>query len=152
MVITYFEIGRMIIEEEQNGKERAAYGKQLIAELSKKLMVNFGKSFSQRNLGSAPRLNTVSSFRGCCKNLRVKLFSFLMMCSEDKKGIITRLAPALIHSKWRASILPMLFSDALSVSKSASTASMIKTILKTMCSVQPNFSRMPPQEHGMNSL
>ena len=50
MVVTYFEIGRMIIEEEQNGKERAAYGKQLITELSKKLTVNFGKGFSQRNL------------------------------------------------------------------------------------------------------
>jgi hypothetical protein len=50
MVVTYFEIGRMIIEEEQNGKERAAYGKQLITELSKKLTFNFGKGFSQRNL------------------------------------------------------------------------------------------------------
>ena len=27
MVYTYFEIGRMIVEEEQNGKERAEYGK-----------------------------------------------------------------------------------------------------------------------------
>lgn len=35
MVVTYYEIGRMIVEEEQNGKERAAYGKQLIAGLSK---------------------------------------------------------------------------------------------------------------------
>lgn len=50
MVITYFEIGRLIIEEEQNGKERAAYGKQLITELSKRLTGNFGKGFSQRNL------------------------------------------------------------------------------------------------------
>lgn len=30
MVVTYFEIGKMIVEEEQNGKERADYGKQLI--------------------------------------------------------------------------------------------------------------------------
>jgi|SRR5690606_9400689 len=50
MVVTYYEIGRMIVEEEQNGKERAAYGKQLIAGLSKKLTTTFGKGFSQRNL------------------------------------------------------------------------------------------------------
>jgi len=50
MVLTYFEIGRMIVEEEQNGMERAAYGKQLIATLSKKLTLDFGKGFSQRNL------------------------------------------------------------------------------------------------------
>ncbi len=50
MVHTYFEIGRMIVEEEQNGKERAEYGKQILKELSKKLNAEFGKGFSQRNL------------------------------------------------------------------------------------------------------
>ena len=50
MVYTYFEIGRMIVEEEQNGKERAEYGKQILKELSKRLNTEFGKGFSQRNL------------------------------------------------------------------------------------------------------
>jgi predicted nuclease of restriction endonuclease-like (RecB) superfamily len=50
MVYTYFEIGRMIVEEEQNGKERAEYGKQILKELSKRLNAEFGKGFSQRNL------------------------------------------------------------------------------------------------------
>ncbi|WP_353136187.1 PDDEXK nuclease domain-containing protein [Pseudopedobacter sp.] len=50
MVLTYFEIGRMIVEEEQNGKERADYGKQLLKNLSKHLTAEFGKGFSQRNL------------------------------------------------------------------------------------------------------
>ena len=50
MVLTYFEIGRMIVEEEQNGKERADYGKLIIKSLSKRLIAEFGKGFSQRNL------------------------------------------------------------------------------------------------------
>jgi predicted nuclease of restriction endonuclease-like (RecB) superfamily len=50
MVRTYFEIGRMIIEEEQGGSERAEYGKHIIQELSKRLTKEFGKGFSQRNL------------------------------------------------------------------------------------------------------
>jgi predicted nuclease of restriction endonuclease-like (RecB) superfamily len=50
MVYTYFEIGRMIVEEEQNGNERAEYGKQILKELSKRLNTEFGKGFSQRNL------------------------------------------------------------------------------------------------------
>lgn len=50
MVLTYFEIGRMIVEEEQNGKERADYGMQIIKLLSDKLTSDFGKGFSQRNL------------------------------------------------------------------------------------------------------
>jgi len=50
MVYTYFEIGRMIVEEEQNGKERAAYGKQLLKDLSIRLNTDFGKGFSVTNL------------------------------------------------------------------------------------------------------
>jgi len=50
MVVTYFEIGRMIVEEEQKGKERAEYGKSLIKELSKVLSKEFGKGFSVTNL------------------------------------------------------------------------------------------------------
>ncbi|MBD99223.1 MAG: hypothetical protein CMO34_05205 [Verrucomicrobia bacterium] len=50
MVLTYFEIGRMIVEEQQNGKDRAEYGKELIKELSTTLTKEFGKGFSQRNV------------------------------------------------------------------------------------------------------
>jgi len=50
MVYTYFEIGRMIVEEEQKGKKRAEYGKQVIKELSKVLTKEFGKGFSERNI------------------------------------------------------------------------------------------------------
>ncbi len=50
MVYAYFEIGRMIIEEEQNGENRAAYGKQILKELSEYLTKHFGKGFSVTNL------------------------------------------------------------------------------------------------------
>jgi predicted nuclease of restriction endonuclease-like (RecB) superfamily len=50
MVYTYYEIGRMIVEDEQKGKERAEYGKQVLKELSKKLTIEFGKGFSVENL------------------------------------------------------------------------------------------------------
>lgn len=50
MVYTYFEIGRIIVEEEQNGKERAEYGKQLLKGLSLHLTEQFGKGFSVESL------------------------------------------------------------------------------------------------------
>jgi len=50
MVCTYFEIGRMIVEDEQDGKHRAAYGKQVLKELSSRLASEFGKGFSVDNL------------------------------------------------------------------------------------------------------
>lgn len=50
MVYTYYEIGRRIVEEEQNGKERADYGMYLLKDLSEYLTENFGKGFSLTNL------------------------------------------------------------------------------------------------------
>ena len=40
----------MIVEEEQNGKERAEYGKQILKGLSEELKKEFGKGFSVENL------------------------------------------------------------------------------------------------------
>ena len=50
MVLTYYEIGRMIVEEEQHGKNRAEYGTRLLKNLSAYLTEQFGKGFSIRNL------------------------------------------------------------------------------------------------------
>ena len=50
MVYTYFEIGRMIIEEEQNGDNRAEYGKYIIRNLSSFLTERYGKGYSISNL------------------------------------------------------------------------------------------------------
>ena len=45
MVIAYWLIGREIIEEIQSGEERAEYGKQLIANLSKQLQDKYSSGF-----------------------------------------------------------------------------------------------------------
>ncbi|MCU0326006.1 MAG: PDDEXK nuclease domain-containing protein [Spirosomaceae bacterium] len=50
MVQAYWEIGRQIVEEEQNGKERAEYGTFLIKSLSERLTKEFGNGFGKRNL------------------------------------------------------------------------------------------------------
>ncbi len=50
MVYAYYEIGRIIVEEEQRGEKRAAYGKQILQELSKYLTNKFGKGYSAENL------------------------------------------------------------------------------------------------------
>jgi len=50
MVYAYFEIGRMIVEEEQNGENWAKYGVYLTKELSVYWTAQFGKGFSAANL------------------------------------------------------------------------------------------------------
>jgi predicted nuclease of restriction endonuclease-like (RecB) superfamily len=61
MTYTYFEIGRMIVEEEQNGKEKAEYGKQILKGLSGQLTKEFGKGFSVRNLEQIRRFFLIYS-------------------------------------------------------------------------------------------
>ena len=50
MVESYWNVGRMIVEEEQQGKERAEYGAFLIKNLSIRLTEEFGKGFTEPNL------------------------------------------------------------------------------------------------------
>ncbi|MGI6070177.1 MAG: PDDEXK nuclease domain-containing protein [Blautia sp.] len=50
MVYSYYEVGRMIFEEEQKGADRAAYGKYILKELSEYLTAEFGKGYSVTNL------------------------------------------------------------------------------------------------------
>lgn len=50
LVFTYFQIGKIIVEQEQKGNTRAEYGKGLLKSLSQKLTGTFGKGFSVENL------------------------------------------------------------------------------------------------------
>ena len=50
MVQAYWQIGRIIVEHEQNGSLRADYGKNVLQDISEKLQQEFGNGFSVRNL------------------------------------------------------------------------------------------------------
>ena len=50
LLSTYWNIGKIIVEYEQENKERADYGKQTLKQLSKDLTEEFGKGFSVSNL------------------------------------------------------------------------------------------------------
>lgn len=69
MVQTYWQIGRLIVEGEQGGEQRTAYGKQVLPELAKRLTLEFGKGFS------APSLWVIGSFTWS--------FQFSRQCGEN---------------------------------------------------------------------
>lgn len=50
LLATYWNVGRLIVEDEQNSEHRAEYGKHVLKELSKRLTEAFGKGFSRANL------------------------------------------------------------------------------------------------------
>lgn len=50
MTITYWQIGQRIVEQEQEGADRATYGEELVARLAKDLSARFGRGFSRSNV------------------------------------------------------------------------------------------------------
>ncbi|WPV69203.1 PDDEXK nuclease domain-containing protein [Chitinophaga sp. LS1] len=52
MLRMYWEIGRLIVEDEQQGREKAQYGKASLKNLAGQLSLEFGKGFDERNLNN----------------------------------------------------------------------------------------------------
>ena len=50
MVDAYWEVGRVIVEDEQAGKGRAGYGKRVLEGLAERLQAEFGKGYDPSNL------------------------------------------------------------------------------------------------------
>jgi len=73
MTATYWLIGRRIIEWEQAGKERAAYGEALINRLSADLTKRFGRGFSRQNLQKMRLIYRIYPPEKICQTLSGKL-------------------------------------------------------------------------------
>ena len=87
MVYTYFEIGRVIVEEEQNGKDRAEYGKHILKGLSEELTKEFGRGFSIRNLEQIRKFYlTYSNSAALLRILEITDSSLLSTNSQNEKA------------------------------------------------------------------
>lgn len=73
MIEAYWKIGEKIVLEEQNGQERAAYGKEIIKSVSTELTLEFGKGFSERNIRNFRRFYLTFSDHSIWQTLSAKL-------------------------------------------------------------------------------
>ena len=95
MIETYWNIGRRIVEEEQNGEARAEYGTQIIAQLSELLTHQYGKGFSKRNLAYFRQfyltINDIRILQSRLQNLAwthiINPTIGIVLCSETSKDI-----------------------------------------------------------------
>lgn len=95
MIETYWNIGRRIVEEEQNGEARAEYGAQIIAQLSEQLTHQYGKGFSKRNLAYFRQfyltINDIRILQSRLQNLAwthiINPTIGIVLCSETSKDI-----------------------------------------------------------------
>ncbi|HJB01915.1 MAG TPA: DUF1016 family protein [Candidatus Mediterraneibacter merdavium] len=99
LLSTYWNVGRIIVEHEQNSQERAAYGKQTLKALSKELTKEFGKGFSVSNLQFMRRFYQTYQIQ---QTVSVKLSwshycELLTISDEDKRSFYEKEA---INSGW----------------------------------------------------
>lgn len=88
MVEAYWNIGKKIVLEEQNVKERATYGSEIIKNLSKELTLEFGKGFSERNLRNFRLFYTTFPENSIWQTLSAKLswshFQLVLKISKEE--------------------------------------------------------------------
>jgi len=84
MVMTYFEIGRMIVVDEQQGKKRAGYAEETLKNLSLDLTKEFGKGFSERNLRAFRQFYLTYNTRAIWQSSIAKSKTNVLQASNDK--------------------------------------------------------------------
>jgi hypothetical protein len=80
MCVTYFEVGRMIVEEEQGGKARAEYGTGMLKDLSAYLKSRVGKGFSVATLRNARQF-----YQTYAPSIQQTMFSELPPTDSEQK-------------------------------------------------------------------
>ncbi len=85
MVQAYWQIGRLIVEDEQGGEGRAEYGKGLLEELSKRLTIEFGKGYSVQTLRNIRQFYATFSKRSALRSeLTWTHYKCLMRVENEK--------------------------------------------------------------------
>ena len=99
LVETNFLIGKIIVENEQNGNIRAEYGKEILMKLSKKLTNRFGSGFSLSGLYNMRLFySRYKNFQPLAGNLSWSHYCYLIYIEDDnERGFYER---ECINSKW----------------------------------------------------
>ena len=112
LVNTYFNIGKAIVENEQNGNIRAEYGKEVLLKLSKKLTNKFGSGFSRTALQNMRLFYT--RYKNCqplAGNLSWSHYCYLIYIEDDDERHFYE--KECINSKWSKRELKRQIDSAL---------------------------------------
>ena len=107
MVLTYWNVGKRIVEQEQNGNQRAEYGTAMMDALAEELTREYGKSYSKRNLQyfrkfyqCFPDIEIVNS---CVHNLTWTHFRSLLRVPDENARVWYMSEAA--HENWNVRML-----------------------------------------------
>lgn len=109
IVLTYYEIGRMIVEDEQNGEKRAEYGREQLKFISENLTKKFGKGFSETNLKQMRMFFLSYSIRQTVSDESVKLISSTLLTNSS--NTISQTESAKFNLSWSHYLKLMRITD-----------------------------------------
>jgi len=112
MVYTYWEIGRVIVEEEQKGKERAEYGLNLLKMLSIKLTKEFGRGFDESNLRNIRQFYILFPNRDALRN-ELTWTHYRLLIRIEREDSRSFYLNETINSKWSTRELERQISSLL---------------------------------------
>lgn len=99
LVNTYFLIGKIIVENEQNGNIRAEYGKEVLQKLSQKLANKFGTGFSRSGLQNMRLFyNRYKNCQPLASNLSWSHYCYLIYIEDDEERKFYE--KECINSRW----------------------------------------------------
>ncbi|HHT9114501.1 MAG: DUF1016 domain-containing protein [Planctomycetes bacterium] len=112
MVASYWEIGRIIIEEEQKGKARAGYGEYILANLAKKLTKDFGKGFDESNLRYIRKFYMVFPIRDAVRH-ELSWTHYRLLLKVEKPDARSFYETECVNSRWSTRELERQISSLL---------------------------------------
>ncbi|OHC01167.1 MAG: hypothetical protein A3G70_01890 [Planctomycetes bacterium RIFCSPLOWO2_12_FULL_39_13] len=112
MVASYWEIGRIIIEEEQKGKARAEYGEYILANLAKKLTKDFGKGFDESNLRYIRKFYMVFPIRDAVRH-KLSWTHYRLLLKVEKPDARSFYETECVNSRWSTRELERQISSLL---------------------------------------
>ena len=112
MVDAYWNVGKMIVEEEQSGEYRANYGEMILKDLSRRLTIEFGRGFSVTNLKNMRKFYiTFSISQTLSDQLSWSHYLLLTKVKEDDKRLFY--FNEAMNSKWSVRELERQISSLL---------------------------------------
>lgn len=105
MIQTYWEIGQLIVEDEQQGNgKRAEYGKYVISALAKRLQMEYGSGYNQTNLRNCRHFYLTYPIRHALRDELTWTHYRIIMRVEDPKAR-TFYETETIQSGWNTRVL-----------------------------------------------
>ncbi len=147
MVQTYWKIGQLIVEEEQQGKERAVYGQQQLQQLAKQLTEEFGKGFDITNLRNMRRFYEAYPIRDALR-LELGWTHYRILLRVENPQARNWYAEEAIAQNWSSRALErqisvLYYERLLSSKESASVRAEARDNTRVLADMPKNYLRDP---------